>query len=137
MATIFPFLAFRHPKVDYIRRWLVVDTKHKPTMCHVNDGPDVDDVDNIDEGWNCVSEIKYDADQGATGIADNVQGSKGEQEAIALDLALPDGGLDPTKPFYLILHGLNGGSAEVRVLKQKARFGDWAVNCVLGSPEHV
>ncbi|CAN0448962.1 unnamed protein product, partial [Scytosiphon promiscuus] len=39
-----------------------------------------------------------------------------DKEAVALDIALPEKGLDPAKPFYLVLHGLTGGSAEPYVL---------------------
>jgi len=37
-------------------------------------------------------------------------------EACALDFALPPGGYDRTKPFIIVLHGLNGGSTEPYVL---------------------
>jgi predicted alpha/beta-fold hydrolase len=34
------------------------------------------------------------------------------EEVVALDVAFPDTGHDPTQPVYLLLHGLNGGSQE-------------------------
>ena len=40
-----------------------------------------------------------------------------DEEVLALDVALPEGGKhDPSKPIFLVLHGLNGGSAEPYVL---------------------
>lgn len=45
-------------------------------------------------------------------------------EAVALDIALPSDGLDKTKPFYLVLHGLSGGSDRVSVrLKNNDKEG--------------
>lgn len=35
-----------------------------------------------------------------------------EEEVVALDIAFPVDGYDPSKPVYLLLHGLNGGSSE-------------------------
>eukprot|EP00977_Amphora_coffeiformis_P012358 scaffold3051_cov175-Amphora_coffeaeformis.AAC.9 len=34
------------------------------------------------------------------------------QEVVALDISFPATGYDPTRPLYLVLHGLNGGSTE-------------------------
>ena len=33
-------------------------------------------------------------------------------EVLALDIAFPASGHDPTKPMYMVLHGINGGSKE-------------------------
>ena len=35
-----------------------------------------------------------------------------DNEVIALDILFPETGHDPTKPIYMVLHGINGGSAE-------------------------
>mmetsp|Transcript_17008 Transcript_17008/g.38835 ORF Transcript_17008/g.38835 Transcript_17008/m.38835 type:complete len:538 (-) Transcript_17008:47-1660(-) len=48
-------------------------------------------------------------------------GSKDEQEtdggeAVALDIVFPESGYQPDKPFFLVMHGLNGGSTEPYVL---------------------
>jgi hypothetical protein len=40
----------------------------------------------------------------------------GDDEYLALDIAFPIGGHDPTNPVYMVLHGLNGGSNEGYVL---------------------
>lgn len=48
-------------------------------------------------------------DAGARGVG-------GGGERVALDIALPERGLDPSRPLALITHGLNGGSAEAYVL---------------------
>jgi hypothetical protein len=39
-----------------------------------------------------------------------------DDEYLALDIAFPVSGHDPTKPVYMVLHGLNGGSSEGYVL---------------------
>ena len=39
-----------------------------------------------------------------------------DDEYLALDIAFPFSGHDPTKPVYMVLHGLNGGSSEGYVL---------------------
>jgi hypothetical protein len=39
-----------------------------------------------------------------------------DNEFVALDIAFPESGHDPDQPLYLILHGLNGGSAEGYVI---------------------
>lgn len=110
MATVYPFLFFRRPKVKYLRRWLVVSTKHTPSL-----GPTTGQREGVGER----DVVERNVDQGSDSPKERVSaggdaGLKGEEEAIALDLALPDEGLDRTKPFYVVLHGLNGGSDEVR-----------------------
>jgi predicted alpha/beta-fold hydrolase len=44
-----------------------------------------------------------------------------EQEVVALDIAFPPHGHDVTKPVYLLLHGLNGGSQEPYVREMAGR----------------
>jgi hypothetical protein len=39
-----------------------------------------------------------------------------DDEYLALDIAFPSSGHDPTKPLYMVFHGLNGGSSEGYVL---------------------
>lgn len=112
MATMYPFLAFHIPVVEYTRRWLTVpadDTK-KTGGNHDFSG-DKDVVDDTFDG-STLSGDKDDLPPDAEG-KDDVFGVS--HEAVALDVALPKAGLDPAKPFYIVLHGLNGGSAEVRV----------------------
>lgn len=114
MATIYPFLAFQLPSVGYVRRWLAVDaddTAKKGGNHNFSRGKDDDDVvveDNFRNGLQYPSGYGVDDDSDGT-IGDPAAAP----EAVALDLALPEAGLDPKKPFYIVLHGLNGGSAEV------------------------
>lgn len=35
-----------------------------------------------------------------------------DEEVLGLDISFPEAGYDPTKPVYLVFHGLSGGSAE-------------------------
>lgn len=124
---MFPYLAFRLPEVKFLRRWLVVETKHTPTFGPVSE---TQKEGSFEEDWTGVG---TEADRwgnrdgslgrgrssdayprpSCPGLAPS-EGQALEQEAIALDLALPEDGMDPMKPFYLVLHGLNGGSSEVR-----------------------
>ena len=113
MATIYPFLAFRVPTVEYTRRWLTVpsdDTK-KTGGNHDFSGDDdvLDDTFDGPTHSDDHDDVPPDAngEDGAFGVS---------HEAVALDIALPKGGLDPAKPFYIVLHGLNGGSSEVLML---------------------
>lgn len=109
---MYPFLAFRVPAVEYTRRWLTVpadDTK-KTGGNHDFSG-DKDVVDDTFDGSTLIGDEDplppgSNGGRGVFGVS---------HEAVALDVALPKTGLDPTKPFYIVLHGLNGGSAEVRV----------------------
>lgn len=142
MATIYPFLAFKLPKVHYVRRWLSVSGVHtRGAGILRKDGNSVDEGDdssypahNIDKertGHNGNVNGKPNGDGNGNGSREGTidgrakpgagGGSGGEhicyesvEEAVALDLALPEAGTDQAKPFYLVLHGLNGGSAEVR-----------------------
>ena len=54
-----------------------------------------------------------------------------EEEVLALDVALPDGGHDPAKPLFVVLHGLNGGSAEPYVLDFVAASLGRGCTCVV------
>lgn len=86
MATLLPLFTFSPPKVSYSRRWLKVKSSDR-------------------------RDIKVRS-YGASSLGPAPYGE--EDEAIALDIALPKSGLCPGKPFYLVLHGLSGGSNEVR-----------------------
>lgn len=84
---------------------------------------------DIDNGNDQRNDHHSDHDNGhergsSGGNAAPCKYEEGEEEAVALDIALPEKGLDPAKPFYLVLHGLNGGSAEVstRAAHGAARF---------------
>lgn len=44
-----------------------------------------------------------------------------QEDYLALDIAFPKTGHDPSKPIYLVLHGLNGGSSEGYVVDLAAR----------------
>lgn len=111
MATIYPFLAFFVPKVEYTRRWLIVpsdDTKKTGGNHDFSGDQDVLE-DTFDGGPTHGGEHEdvspeAEGEDGAFGVS---------HEAVALDVALPKTGLDPAKPFYIVLHGLNGGSSEV------------------------
>lgn len=119
MATLYPFLAFRLPRVEYVRRWLSVNTKHTR-------GAGIPEDNNFSNS-DTVSENRHVASNGIDRkVCGNTQAESGSakrkttdsacsniEEAVALDLALPESGIDPAKMFYLVLHGLNGGSAEV------------------------
>ncbi|CAM9955468.1 unnamed protein product, partial [Choristocarpus tenellus] len=97
MATMYPFVAFRHEDVNYTRRWLAVNAGY-PGCFHAN----------IHESANGGQ-----AEQTGAGGQDLDQKDGMEaKEAVALDYSLPNGGLDVSRPFYLVLHGLNGGSKE-------------------------
>lgn len=104
VATIFPYLAFHRPKLKFIRRWLSVEADGPPKvnvkkMCH-----------------RATDNGGINAHLRENGGHDERDGEKVDysKEAVALDLVLPEEGLDSSKPFYVILHGLNGGSGEAR-----------------------
>lgn len=86
MATLLPLFTFLPPKVSYSRRWLKVKSTDRR------------DIKVRSYGVSSFGPAPYGE----------------EDEAIALDIALPKSGLSPGKPFYLVLHGLSGGSNEVR-----------------------
>eukprot|EP00593_Proboscia_inermis_P013551 CAMPEP_0171324138 /NCGR_PEP_ID=MMETSP0816-20121228/115998_1 /TAXON_ID=420281 /ORGANISM="Proboscia inermis, Strain CCAP1064/1" /LENGTH=456 /DNA_ID=CAMNT_0011822993 /DNA_START=356 /DNA_END=1726 /DNA_ORIENTATION=- len=89
--TLLPFLWFKGSKgarVNYERYWIKVPEAIAPDG---NDGPL--------RGWSKPHRTKDE-----------------KEEAVALDIAFPPSGTDPTKPMLLILHGLNGGSTEPYVL---------------------
>ena len=105
VETLLPYLAFHLPTPTFIRRWLSVDADEPPRRkvrhesVHIlNGAADFDDRKNGNIGDRKIP------------CGDKVDC---HSEAIALDLALPEAGLDSSKPFYVMLHGLNGGSAEV------------------------
>lgn len=100
MATIYPFLSFRLPLVEYTRRWLTVDGDDTQKRGGNHDF----------SGDKAVMPDKFDSSMHGTRNGEEMGVGK---EAVALDVALPRAGLDPAKPFYIVLHGLNGGSAEV------------------------
>ena len=50
------------------------------------------------------------------GVPLNLHERAGQREVLAHDWAFPDGGHDPTMPLAIVLHGLNGGSAEPLVM---------------------
>lgn len=108
MSTIYPFLAFHLPSVGYIRRWLTVDADDtlKKGGNHIFSRGKGVVADNFQNGFSYPDGGDDDSDG-------NIGGAVAAPEAIALDVALPEAGLDPKKPFYIVLHGLNGGSAEV------------------------
>lgn len=120
LATLYPFLAFRLPVVRYVRRWLAVDaddtrktggnpgfvgTDGNGRKSHGNH----DSFNSLDGFTDCWASST--ADSGETD--ESVSSDADDREAVALDIALPETGLDPANPFYLVLHGLTGGSGEV------------------------
>lgn len=110
MATIYPFLAFSLPSIEYVRRWLTVDadnTKQKRASRGLSGDKDVSDETFDGSPYAKINGDAADDENGDTG------GSCDDKEAVAMDVALPDTGLDPSKPFYIVLHGLNGGSTDV------------------------
>lgn len=135
MATIFPFLAFKLPQVEYARRWVAVNTKHTRGAGTPDHNPTFKPLDPVSNGADTSSgeneTVRKDGQDALNGnkstahdesSSDAAARSSGEsmfdnlEEAVALDLALPETGMDSSKPFYLVLHGLNGGSAEVQCL---------------------
>lgn len=121
LATLYPFLAFRLPRVRYSRRWLTVDADDTRKKA---DGARLEtDGNGRNGGGSHESSNSLDGftDCGVPSIADGgeaderVNEDADDKEAVALDIALPEKGLDPAKPFYLVLHGLTGGSGEVCV----------------------
>ncbi|CAM9152607.1 unnamed protein product [Ectocarpus sp. 12 AP-2014] len=139
LATLYPFLAFRSiafhvPVVKYARRWLSVDaddtrltgTKAQKVGCGDGSnggiGANHDSSDSLDGFTTCggtpsaTGAVPSAADGHGTGGDGKGLDAGDDKEAVALDIALPDTGLDPSKPFYLVLHGLTGGSAEPYVL---------------------
>jgi len=57
----------------------------------------------------------YDGDDGPTKKC-TTNTNENDQEAVAVDIVFPKGGYQPEKPFFLVLHGLNGGSTEPYIL---------------------
>lgn len=133
LATLYPFLAFRLPHVSYARRWLTVDADdtrkkgggggprlHTHTSNGSIGGGSHESSDSLDGFTDCG--LSSTADGGDGEEDERVGTDADDKEAVALDIALPEKGLDPAKPFYLVLHGLTGGSAEVCVrLRAPAR----------------
>lgn len=104
VATIFPYIAFHRSKLKFVRRWLSVEADGPPKI-------------NVKKTYYRATEDgggkAHLRENGGNGECD---GEKVDypNEAVALDLVLPEEGLDSSKPFYVILHGLNGGSGEAR-----------------------
>lgn len=94
-ATFLPFFMNPYPAITYTRRWLEVHPagRYGSTNHHAGETGDL--------GFR-----GKDA-RGGDALPRHVN------EAVALDYVLPPSGLDPDKPFYLLLHGLSGGSDEV------------------------
>ncbi|CAM9385673.1 unnamed protein product [Pylaiella littoralis] len=144
MATLYPFLAFRLPVVRYARRWLSVDAdstyknggntrkggggngnghgKDNGKDNGSNRQGNSSDSSSLDGSTDCggSSSAAVDASAASDGSGRGEGGGAGmdadDREAVALDIALPEKGLDPAKPFYIVLHGLTGGSSEAYVL---------------------
>eukprot|EP00903_Cladosiphon_okamuranus_P014215 g13207.t1 len=134
LATLYPFLAFRLPHVSYARRWLTVDaddtrknggggggggssrleTSERNGRNGRNGGGSHESSDSLDGVTDCGASSTADCGGGEEG--ERGKADADDKEAVALDIALPEKGLDPAKPFYLVLHGLTGGSAEPYVL---------------------
>lgn len=132
MLTLYPFLAFglldfTLPVVNYTRRWLTVDADDTRKT-----GGNATGKSKSRDGGGSNSYLSSSSDSldgftdcgGTTANAGGAPSAEGsghndgdmsadDTEAVALDIALPEKGLDPAKPFYLVLHGLTGGSAEV------------------------
>lgn len=132
LATLYPFLAFglldfTLPVVRYTRRWLAVDADHTKKTGG-NTGKAGDKKRGVDGGSSLSSSDSLDGFTDCGGIiaagggASSAEGHEDvdDKEAVALDIALPEKGLDPAKPFYVVLHGLTGGSAEVRIIARAA-----------------
>ena len=134
LATLYPFLAFRLPRVRYARRWLTVDAGDSRKRQHTGGGSRAEATDDNGRngGGSHESSDSLDGftDCGVSSTAEGGEEGEGvegadvkadDREAVALDIALPEEGLDSAKPFYLVLHGLTGGSAEVRMYCLRAR----------------
>jgi len=84
--TGLPFLLHRTPTPTYTRVWLPVQSEENNDIdASSNNSNSNDDDDDDDDGI---------------------------EEFVALDISFPMTGYDRTKPLYLVLHGLNGGSTE-------------------------
>ncbi|CAM9157366.1 unnamed protein product [Chrysoparadoxa australica] len=96
--TLFPFLFYQHKPIDYTRRWLKVPANFGPSPTFRRKEPP----------GSAPSSLKQ---------RDTSQ-SQPVDEHVALDFCFPPKGatLNTSKPFYLVLHGLNGGSSEPYVL---------------------
>jgi predicted alpha/beta-fold hydrolase len=57
--------------------------------------------------------------------------SEAQSELLALDVALPPRGFDPSRPVALICHGLNGGSGEAYVTDCVAHLGKQGWTCAV------
>jgi predicted alpha/beta-fold hydrolase len=92
LLTLYPFLAFRINLPDnyYVRRWVAVPRADGPSAGFYGDQQLVEPEKEKTE--------------------------EEEEEFVAIDIALPEGGLKPGKQFYVVLHGLSGGSREPYVL---------------------
>lgn len=135
LATLYPFLAFRLPRVRYARRWLTVDAGDSRKRQHTGGGSRAEATDDSGRngGGSHESSDSLDGftDCGVSSTAEGGEEGEGvegadvkadDREAVALDIALPEKGLDPAKPFYLVLHGLTGGSAEVCIAFARVRM---------------
>lgn len=108
-ATILTFLLTPVADITYTRRWLVVKSasRHDP-----NNGKDASgEIDCTKGATDAPTEST--ASTGSTAPTVSPPHAGEPNEAVALDVVLPTSGLDPAKPFYLVLHGLSGGSDEV------------------------
>eukprot|EP00953_Heterococcus_sp_UTEX-ZZ885_P004886 3114-Heterococcus_DN1.PRE.6 len=125
----YPYFAFMHADANYQRRWLPVPEA---------DGANAGFVPSRLRGGVAAEPVTAAAvtDNSGTSTPTTVTDTDDEQlqqqvlpgderdapespkapaaptEAVALDFAVPEEGHDPTKPLYIVLHGLNGGSAQ-------------------------
>ena len=58
---------------------------------------------------------------------------EGDEEVVALDFTFPKSGYDSTKPIYMILHGINGGTHEgfIKDFAHRRTKQDGATVCVM------
>ena len=94
IGTLVPFLVNKPPQATYDRVWLSVPLADGPNQTRYdNDAPDAPDA-------------------GGGGGGGAPDPNLTQREGVALDLAVPEGGHDPSKPTVLLLAGLTGGSRE-------------------------
>lgn len=91
MQTLVPYITYPSPHVAFTRLWFKA--------------PAVGNRGRVEENAG-----------GAPACKTAPTRSMPEYEVLAHDWALPDGGHDPSKPLAVVLHGLNGGSAEPLVM---------------------
>lgn len=114
-ATILTFLLTPVADITYTRRWLVVKSASRHNRNNVKDASEKIDWTKgaTDADTAPTSPTAFAASTGFTASTVSPPRAGESNEAVGLDVVLPTSGLEPAKPFYLVLHGLSGGSDEV------------------------